>query len=272
MNKRDSDPKFYCEYFNSERGRAAFKEIKTGTTMKHLNCGDMKQLLLPSPTAQEQAAIAAILTDMDAELALLEQRQAKTLALKQGIIQELLTGRTRLVTREDAQNAKGGYSSNGSVQVMLFADRLEVWNPGRLPGSLTIARLRETHGSVPHNPLLAEPLYLTQYIERLGTGTGDIIRRCREQGLKEPDFAITDGFTLTIWRVAGAVTSGKTSGKTPARIVALMRDNPEITIPEIAQKLRRTTRAIELQIHDLRQQEIIGHIGPANGGRWEVFE
>jgi len=46
---------------------------------------------------------------------------------------------------------------------MLFADRLEVWNPGRLPGSLTIARLREPHGSVPHNPLLAEPLYLTQY-------------------------------------------------------------------------------------------------------------
>ena len=36
------------------------------------------------------------------------------------------------------------YSSNGSVQVMLFADRLEVWNPGRLPGSLTIARLRES--------------------------------------------------------------------------------------------------------------------------------
>ena len=164
------------------------------------------------------------------------------------------------------------YSSNGSVQVMLFADRLEVWNPGRLPGSLTIARLREPHGSVPHNPLLAEPLYLTQYIERLGTGTGDMIRRCREQGLKEPEFAITDGFRLTIWRVAGAVSSGKTSGKTPARIVELMRNNPEITIPEIASKLRRTTRAIELQIHDLRQQEIIGRIGPAKGGRWAVFE
>ncbi len=95
-----------------------------------------------------------------------------------------------------------------------------------------------------------------------------MIRRCREQGLKEPEFAITDGFRLTIWRVAAVATSGKTSGK----IVELMRKNPEITIPEIASKLRLTTRAIELQIHDLRHQEIIGRIGPAKGGRWEVFE
>src|SRR3990167_4271193 len=34
------------------------------------------------------------------------------------------------------------YTSNGSVQVMLFADRLEVWNPGALPPSLTLEKLR----------------------------------------------------------------------------------------------------------------------------------
>lgn len=54
------------------------------------------------------------------------------------------------------------YTSNGSVQVMLFSDRLEVWNPGTLPASLTIEKLRFPHGSVPHNPLLAEPLYLAK--------------------------------------------------------------------------------------------------------------
>jgi len=51
------------------------------------------------------------------------------------------------------------YTSNASVQVMLFADRLEVWNPGELPPSLTPERLREPHPSIPHNPLIAEPLY-----------------------------------------------------------------------------------------------------------------
>lgn len=59
------------------------------------------------------------------------------------------------------------YTSNGSVQVMLFADRLEVWNPGGLPPSLTLEKLRQPHGSVPFNPLLAEPLYLARYIERM---------------------------------------------------------------------------------------------------------
>jgi ATP-dependent DNA helicase RecG len=50
------------------------------------------------------------------------------------------------------------YASNASVQVMLFADRLEVWNPGKLPPSLTPERLRVPHASIPRNPLVAEPL------------------------------------------------------------------------------------------------------------------
>lgn len=103
--------------------------------------------------------------------------------------------------RADIVNAVAhrDYTSNGSVQVMIFANRLEVWNPGGLPTSLTLEKLRQPHGSVPHNPQLAEPLYLTKYIERMGTGTGDMIRRCREIGLPEPQFSVSDGFVTTIW-------------------------------------------------------------------------
>ena len=75
-------------------------------------------------------------------------------------------------------------------------------NPGRLPTTLTLEKLREAHSSVPGNPLLAESLYLTEYIERMGTGTLDMIRRCVEAGLPEPEFAVTDGFVTTIRRVA----------------------------------------------------------------------
>jgi predicted HTH transcriptional regulator len=46
---------------------------------------------------------------------------------------------------------------------MLFADRLEVWNPGALPPSLALEKLRHPHGSVPFNPQLAGALYLTKY-------------------------------------------------------------------------------------------------------------
>lgn len=92
------------------------------------------------------------------------------------------------------------YTHNGSVQVMLFADRLEVWNPGGLPPSLTLEKLRSAHGSVPGNPLLAESLYLAEYIERMGTGTLDMIRQCVEANLPEPQFAVTNGFVATVRR------------------------------------------------------------------------
>ena len=77
------------------------------------------------------------------------------------------------VVREAIVNAVAhrDYTSNGSVQIMLFSDRLEVWNPGTLPPSLTLEKLRHPHGSVPGNPLLAEPLCLTKYIERMSGGT-----------------------------------------------------------------------------------------------------
>ena len=56
-----------------------------------------RRLRFRLPPLPEQTAIAEVLSDMDAELAALEQRRDKTRALKQGMMQELLTGRTRLV-------------------------------------------------------------------------------------------------------------------------------------------------------------------------------
>jgi type I restriction enzyme S subunit len=54
------------------------------------------------PTLLEQAAIAKVLSEMDAELAGLEQRREKTRALKQGMVQEVLTGRTRLISAQES--------------------------------------------------------------------------------------------------------------------------------------------------------------------------
>ena len=96
------------------------------------------------------------------------------------------------------------YTSGGSVQVMLFADRLEVWNPGRLPPPLTIERLRVPHESIPGNPLLARAMYLVKYIEQMGTGTLDMIRRCVDTGLQEPEFEAAGEFVTRIRRAAPA--------------------------------------------------------------------
>ena len=71
--------------------------LLTGSNYPAINGGDVRTLEIPVPEYKEQAAIAEVLSDMDAEIAALEARRDKTLALKQGMMQELLTGRIRLV-------------------------------------------------------------------------------------------------------------------------------------------------------------------------------
>lgn len=107
------------------------------------------------------------------------------------------------VVREAIVNAVAhrDYRSNASVQVMVFADRLEVWNPGELPAGITPADLRREHPSIPRNPLICDPLFLAHYVEKAGTGTLDMIRLCRDAGLPEPQFEQRGGqFVVTIWR------------------------------------------------------------------------
>ncbi len=121
LRKQESEPGYYCHYFNSERGRVAFKEIETGTTMKHLNGGDMKRLFLPSPPVEEQRAIATTLSDVDGLLGGLDRLIAKKRDLKQAAMQQLLTGQTRLPgfhgewevkSFAELFNFSGGYSAS----------------------------------------------------------------------------------------------------------------------------------------------------------------
>jgi type I restriction enzyme, S subunit len=72
------------------------KHGQTGSQM-NLNTGLIKQTEIDLPAPEEQTAIAAVLSDMDAEIAALESKLAKARLLKQGMMQELLTGRIRLV-------------------------------------------------------------------------------------------------------------------------------------------------------------------------------
>ena len=90
----------WLAYLLSSRNyRNQLREIATGTSgsMKNISKGALLGLSIQYPEPNEQTAIATVLSDMDAELAALESRRDKTRALKQGMMQELLTGRIRLV-------------------------------------------------------------------------------------------------------------------------------------------------------------------------------
>ena len=68
-----------------------------GDAVVHISARALSDIVLNLPTVEEQSAIAQVLSDMDAEIAALEARRDKTRAIKQGMMQQLLTGRVRLV-------------------------------------------------------------------------------------------------------------------------------------------------------------------------------
>ena len=86
-------------YLLTDRGiKDALGQGVTGSTFKSIKQAQLKAIPCRLPTSHdEQAAIAAVLSDIDTELAAVEARRDKTRLLKQGMMQELLTGRTRLV-------------------------------------------------------------------------------------------------------------------------------------------------------------------------------
>jgi ATP-dependent DNA helicase RecG len=87
------------------------------------------------------------------------------------------------------------YTSSANVQVRIFDDRLEVWNPGDLPEGMTVDDLRRPHESKPRNKLIANAFFLIKYIEQFGTGIQRILDDFRAQERPEPDFAV-EGHTF----------------------------------------------------------------------------
>ena len=95
-----SESKTYCldfVFYQLLSKQQAIYKAQTGGAQPHIHAKDLNPILFSFPHLLEQAAIAKVLSDMDAELAALETRREKTRALKQAMMQELLTGKTRLV-------------------------------------------------------------------------------------------------------------------------------------------------------------------------------
>lgn len=199
------------------------------------------------------------------------------------------------------------YTSNASVQVMLFKDRLEVWSPGGLPRGMTIGKLFAAHKSVPVNPLLARAMYLKGYIEKSGTGTGDMIAKCASWGVPAPEWYEDDpdDFRVVLKRPVSVTNMVKTRVETRVetrvktgvkssvkssvessvksrvkssvkklssaeKIVAYLRTTPTASAHELSIVVNLTVRAVEKNLRALRESNRLRRVGPDKGGHWEV--
>ena len=172
------------------------------------------------------------------------------------------------------------YSSSGSVQIELFADRLVIRNPGTINPAITKEELFEEHSSFPNNSLIADQLYQTKHIEKFGTGFTDLVNDCRAAGLRDPvvDDSKSD-FTVTIYRpllIAKAKEEQIRANKPQitnvkdADIIAIIQKYPELSISGLANKLQITGQMMRYRMDSLRRLGILRREGAKRNGRWVI--
>ena len=159
------------------------------------------------------------------------------------------------------------YASGAAVQVSVFADRVEVSNPGELPAPLTLERLRLPHNSIARNHRICEALFLARYIEKFGTGTLMMIRESVAHGLPEPQFEQRPGeFAIKVSRdwLTDSVISSLNFNERQRKAITFARREGRIT-NAIYQKVVGGSRRTAL-----RELDALAHLGvldPRGKGR-----
>jgi len=157
-----------------------------------------------------------------------------------GMAREDTTEYPIAVVREAIVNAIAhrDYSVRGEgIRLLMFADRLEVYSPGRLPGHVTLDNLKDERYS--RNEALVSVLSDLGYIERLGYGIDRMLATMQNAGLPEPIFAETSaGFQVTLFSAGDTLVSGQPEAQRWAhtflnprqeKAIAFVRDHGRIT-------------------------------------------
>lgn len=89
---------------------------------------------------------------------------------------------------------------NLTIGIAIYDDRIEIENPGILPPPLTPETIKQPHISYPYNPIMADVLFKTTFLENWGSGAGRIIDACRTQNVPEPEWKMQGGFVVVTFR------------------------------------------------------------------------
>jgi len=179
------------------------------------------------------------------------------------------------VVREAVVNALAhrDYTSQAAVQVAVFADRVEIWNPGELLPPLTPDSLRVPHRSITRNHRVCEALFLAGYIEKYGTGTLMMIRESVDHALPEPVFKQSGGeFVATIGRdwLTEEVMNEKGVSPRQRKALAFAKQNRRITNSEYQQIAGVGHSTAKRDLEDLRKKGILALSGDGRGAFYDI--
>jgi ATP-dependent DNA helicase RecG len=166
------------------------------------------------------------------------------------------------------------YSSSMETSIKVYPNRLEIFNPGRLPEGWTAENLLRKHSSKPANETIAKVFYDMEYIEKWGFGIGMMRKECKEMGLPEPEYEITSDGIEIIFRLPE-----KNDENVPKmewvnlkgnefKIYGLIHEGKVTTAPEMAKSIGISERTVRRIAAKLIERGYIERIGGDKTGKW----
>ncbi len=173
------------------------------------------------------------------------------------------------------------YWSSADTHLSIYDNRIEVWNPGELPKSLTPAMLKRKHLSIPRNRFLAERLYYIKYIEHWGRGTNRVVDAMRDEKLSDPIFEeLSGGLNVTL------LGPGKAFGKAiddqklhkldlndrQKKAIEFIELHGEISRKQYVDLARISVRQANRDLTDLIDKKVIVSIGSGRSLKYKWSE
>lgn len=166
------------------------------------------------------------------------------------------------------------YNTTSSVQVMVFLDRVEIWNSGTLPGNLKVEDLKKPHSSHPSNTTLATVLYFGNYIQQVGSGTTEMVRQCKEHGLPEPEFVSVRNLEFKTILARDIYTEDVLAkmglNERQIKAVNFVKEHGQITNKEYVKLTSVASRQALTDLKGLVEKKIFSAVGKGRSARYSL--
>ena len=167
------------------------------------------------------------------------------------------------------------YTVPSNVQIEIYDDRIEIWNPGRLLPGITIDDLyKKEHKSVIRNNLIAQMFYDIGYIEKYGSGTIKIIDFCKRQGIPSPEFKeVFGGFSVIFRKNVYTEEYLRTLDLNERQIKAVMfvKEKNKITNREYRQMTGLSDEGSRKDLNDIVKKKVLRIKGKGRSISYVLF-
>jgi len=167
------------------------------------------------------------------------------------------------------------YVAPESNKIAIYKNKIEIWNTGNFPeGYEPKDFIEKENPSILRNPLIANTLYLSDDIEKWGSGLKRIYEECKREKITVEFKKMEYGFNIIFYRKnhAAQETTQETTQENSSQILKLLKEKPTITRKELSKKIGLSEDGIKYHLNKLKKEDKIKHVGSTKSGKWEVIK